>query len=283
MNESLLKQKRLVSISEAATILGVSIDTIRRWDKSGVLHSERPNGKNRYFSKEELDKHKLNQPLLISKAARKLNVSVTTLRRLEMRGLIKPNRNSAGERVFDKDQIENFLKSDYSLRKKQVKKKVPKSHQNEKAIPEIEVLANLPNPNQNQNLQIRSLVSSYVTIALVIFILLVIAGTRNVVLFKTKAIQTLPSPAVLSEAKKAEPETKLKANSNAMLLVQIDSDFLDVNIRQGPTTNSKMLGKAKDGETFEFVSRVPGWYEVKLPNGSKAFIPNTYAIIEEAN
>ncbi len=295
MSNSLPKQKKSVSISEAAKILGVSIDTIRRWDKSGVLHSDRPDGKNRYFSPEELEEHKLNRPLSISEVARKLNVSATTLRRLEMRGLIKPGRNNAGERVFDKDQIENFLKSDYFLRKGKIKKKVPESNQKEKAVPEMEILANQPDPGQNQNLQIRSYVRSYVTIAIALFILLVSVSTGKMVLSKTKTIPPLPSHVALSQTKEPEPEKKLKevagtkveatseASPGAIRLVQINSDSFEINIRQEPTTNSKILGKAKDGETFEFVSQVPGWYEVKLLNGSKGYISDTYTAIKEIN
>jgi excisionase family DNA binding protein len=46
--------KELVSISKAARLLGVSIDTVRRWDKSGKLQSVRPDGKNRHFKISEI-------------------------------------------------------------------------------------------------------------------------------------------------------------------------------------------------------------------------------------
>ena len=50
---------RLVSINEASKQLGVSISTLRRWDKSGVLVAERtPNGHRRY------DLNKINPNLL---------------------------------------------------------------------------------------------------------------------------------------------------------------------------------------------------------------------------
>src|SRR3989344_5458052 len=45
----------LVSIREAAEILGVSIDTLRRWDKSGKLKSIRTQGGHRKYRKSELD------------------------------------------------------------------------------------------------------------------------------------------------------------------------------------------------------------------------------------
>lgn len=50
---------RLISINEASKQLGVSISTLRRWDKSGVLVAEKtPNGHRRY------DLNKINPNLL---------------------------------------------------------------------------------------------------------------------------------------------------------------------------------------------------------------------------
>ncbi len=101
--------KDLLPISRAADILGVSIDTVRRWDKSGKLHSVRPDGKNRYFSLKELVRFKQTQPLTISEAAEKLGVSASTLRRYEARGLIRPARNKRGERAYTKETLSSFL------------------------------------------------------------------------------------------------------------------------------------------------------------------------------
>ena len=50
---------RLIIINEASKQLGVSISTLRRWDKAGILIAERtPNGHRRY------DIHKINPNLL---------------------------------------------------------------------------------------------------------------------------------------------------------------------------------------------------------------------------
>jgi len=118
------KSKDLVSISQAASILGVSIDTVRRWDKAGTLSSSRPDGKNRYFSVDELQKVKLDQPLSISEAARTLKISPSTLRRLEAKGLISPIRNGHGERLYDRHTLEKFLDSEYFIRQKEVEEEV---------------------------------------------------------------------------------------------------------------------------------------------------------------
>ena len=124
MHTSLPKKTKLVPISEAAKVLGVSIDTIRRWDKKGILHSERVDGKNRYFAIDELEKVKFTQPLPISEAAKRLKISPSTLRRIEKQGLITPERNEAGERVYDQESLEKFLNSEYFLRQKGIEETI---------------------------------------------------------------------------------------------------------------------------------------------------------------
>jgi len=47
--------KRLLSIGEASEHLGVSIDTLRRWEKRGRINPLRSPGGHRYFDKVELD------------------------------------------------------------------------------------------------------------------------------------------------------------------------------------------------------------------------------------
>lgn len=41
--------KKLVPIGKAAEYLGVSIDTVRRWNEKGLLYSARPDGKKQIF------------------------------------------------------------------------------------------------------------------------------------------------------------------------------------------------------------------------------------------
>lgn len=49
------KDKNLLTIGEAAKFLGVSIDTLRRWDLKGKLRAIRSSGGHRYYSKEQLE------------------------------------------------------------------------------------------------------------------------------------------------------------------------------------------------------------------------------------
>lgn len=45
-----------LSISDASKILDVSFDTIRRWEKKGLLKAHRAANGHRYFDKNELDR-----------------------------------------------------------------------------------------------------------------------------------------------------------------------------------------------------------------------------------
>ncbi len=101
--------REYVTVSDAASILGVSIDTIRRWEKAGKLHAKRLDGKNRYFPKDELERLKAVQPLSTTEVAKLLKVSPATVRRLEHQGLLLPARNEHGKRLYDRDSVENYL------------------------------------------------------------------------------------------------------------------------------------------------------------------------------
>mgnify|MGYP001566139212 FL=1 len=49
-------ESELIPIGEAAIRLGVSIDTLRRWDESGKLRATRKSpGGNRYYSEKDID------------------------------------------------------------------------------------------------------------------------------------------------------------------------------------------------------------------------------------
>src|SRR3990167_5369858 len=299
MTDSLPNQKKLVLISEAAKILGVSIDTVRRWDKSGVLHSERTDGKNRYFSLDELEKHKTSQPLSISQAAKNLGISPVTLRRLEDKGLIKPERNTAGERVYDKESIKNFQDSAYFLRKKQIKETIvePSREESENIPPEsFESFEKISfKPNLKPHSRIHEL-----AVSVAVFALLVTLGIGNIKLTEAKNLELVaipaPTSAVLSETTELStapdpvstaPEAVSTAPAETVepkkiLTIKIDGSD-SVIIRQKPTTDAKIISLAKDGDTFEFISLNSDWYEVKLADGSIGFISAGYIEMEETN
>lgn len=305
MGDSLPKQKKLVPISAAAKVLGVSIDTIRRWDKSGVLHSERPDGKNRYFSLNELKKHKLCQSLSISEASIELGISATTLRRLETRGLIKPGRNNAGERVYDKKLLESFLNSDYFLRKKQIKQVKNDSIE----IPHLPAQKKEALVNMKPLQRIPELLA-----ATVMFFLLIAIGITNISApvvksplafsFSTKSqapavlsqtaitipqatieAQPAASPVATEEAKlTASPVATEEASLNdttetkpmKIVTVIFEDKSSVANIRKEPSTSSRIIGQAKNGSSYKLISKTTDWYEVKLADGSIGFISAKY-------
>lgn len=284
MGNSLPKQKKLIPISGAAKVLGVSIDTIRRWDKSGVLHSERPNGKNRYFSLYELEKHKLCQPLSISEAAINLSISATTLRRLETKGLIKPKRNNAGERVYDKKLLKSFLNSDYFLRKKQIKE--VKNDPIKKIQVNLKPLQRIPE----------------LLAATVAFFLLLAIGITNISAPVVKSPLAFAfsaksqAPAVLSQTARTIPQATIEAQPTAspvatneaspddttetkpmkIVTVMLEDKSSIANIRKEASTSSRIIGQAKNGSSYELISKTTDWYEVQLADGSIGFIPAKY-------
>lgn len=97
-----------VSIADAAKYLGVSKDTLRRWDKSGIFKSIKIDTNNRYYLLSHLARYKLQKPLSIKEAAQKIGVSPTTLRRLERRNGMKILRDRNGSRIFSNDDLEKI-------------------------------------------------------------------------------------------------------------------------------------------------------------------------------
>ena len=102
----------LVPISEASKILGVSQQTLRRWDEKGKIRSQRPDGKNRYFRVEDLQNLKTNKKFTISEAAEFLGISQTTLRRLDEKGIVPADR-LGDDRVYELGGLEEFMSSQY--------------------------------------------------------------------------------------------------------------------------------------------------------------------------
>ena len=99
----------LVSIGKAAEMLGVSVDTVRRWEKEGRISSTRSDGGHRLFNTKDLqDIAEAKTNLSISKAAEYLGVSVSTLRRYEKQGLITPNRSKGGSRLYSASELDGI-------------------------------------------------------------------------------------------------------------------------------------------------------------------------------
>lgn len=239
MNNSLPSQTKYVPISEAAKFLGVSLDTIRRWDSSGILHSKRLDGKNRYFSFEDLKRNQLDRPLSISEVSKKFNISATTLRRLETRGIVKPARNKAGERVFDSAIIEKFAKSEYFHRKKYTRKQKPVV-KNEASTSQVkENIKPEFNTELNSDQKTRPVLANFIVVSVAAFILLLTVGLGNVFLFKTQNYEVLPLPVVLGGKITAPPLVPVSQYDKPAETSSIVRD--EIQIQEPETTLEKYL------------------------------------------
>jgi excisionase family DNA binding protein len=99
-----------VTVGAAATYLGVSVDTVRRWETGGRLHAVRLDGKNRYFSTQELKQFRAMQPLSTTEVAARLKVSESTVRRLETQGLLVPGRDSNNKRTYSAQEVDRYVR-----------------------------------------------------------------------------------------------------------------------------------------------------------------------------
>lgn len=203
--KKLPSQKNYLPISEAAKYLGVSLDTLRRWDKTSIIKSKRLDGKNRYFSIEDLKKNLSNRPLSISEVSKKFNLSATTLRRLEARGILKPSRNKAGVRMFDSATIESFMKSDYFQRKKHSLNKTKTASKKLSALKKSRSSFNEVPLKKDQDTKSapkqspRPILGHFIAVSGATFVLLLVVGLGNIFLFKTQNYEVLPLPMVLGE------------------------------------------------------------------------------------
>ncbi|MFZ5366467.1 MAG: MerR family DNA-binding transcriptional regulator [Patescibacteria group bacterium] len=69
MNET--NQEGWLSIGEAAKLLRVSKDTLRRWEKQGIIKAHRSPTNRRYYKKQDLDYVFSKKPDLIEKPSEK--------------------------------------------------------------------------------------------------------------------------------------------------------------------------------------------------------------------
>ena len=99
-----------------------------------------------------------------------------------------------------------------------------------------------------------------------LFVVLMALGIRNI---RASAPVT---PAVL------QAETEVEAPPKTWVTVKMADASASANIRQEPTVESKKIGKAKDGDSFELVSENSGWYEIKLADDAHGFMSTEYAV-----
>lgn len=148
--------------------------------------------------------------------------------------------------------------------------------------------------NNDSDLIVRSRLPEILAVSSIMFFVLFGLGLRNIMVSGSSSalplpipIQSRPTPAVLGtentesteDQSEPTPEITPQVSQEALkeiLTVKTEDAFSSVNIRQEPSTDSAKLGKASDGDSFEFVSKDEEWYEVKLPDGQVGFISAKY-------
>lgn len=91
---------------------------------------------------------------------------------------------------------------------------------------------------------------------LIIFFTLVIIAVGNVANFKQKE-----SPATFT------PLPTPTAAAEKMLTIKTESAKTKINIREAPSTSSKVIGKALREEQFVFIKKEKDWYKIKFEDG----------------
>lgn len=99
-------------IGQAAEYLGVSIDTLRRWEEKGKIVAKRPDGRNRVFLVSDLEKTKFGDTLTVAEAAERLSMSASSLRRLSDEGKIKFKLGENGYRLYQISDLEEFVNAE---------------------------------------------------------------------------------------------------------------------------------------------------------------------------
>lgn len=119
------------------------------------------------------------------------------------------------------------------------------------------------------------------------FVLLVGFGMRNVSTETSKTFQALAdnnNKAVLSETVETTPTpVSIPQISKTMAIINVPPEREFVDLYKKSNNFSEKVGEAKDGEMYELVSEIPGWYEIKLTDGKVGFVPSDYANLKETN
>lgn len=93
----------------------------------------------------------------------------------------------------------------------------------------------------------------------------------------------ISSPTPMPTLSELPLQNEVPAPTQAVLEVHITDKSPFVNLRQGPTLASDIVGTAQDGDTFEAISKESGWYKIKLNDNTFGFISPKYSYLIEGD
>lgn len=148
----------------------------------------------------------------------------------------------------------------------------------------------------------RSRKPEFFAVSISSFILLFALGVRSVMNSQAEAtgtshtpVQPTPEVAGLYSDEKVSPTPSPNPTASptftptptpspvpeTIVVIKIEDGSQSVNIRKEPTIVSEVVGKAFQGDAFEFMSEDAGWYQIKLDETTSGFVSPKYAKILE--
>jgi Bacterial SH3 domain len=125
-----------------------------------------------------------------------------------------------------------------------------------------------------------------VILGILAFALLLGLGIKNI-FFNTNTVSEQNKPANVGSSPEGTAKSdglvfdKNATSSAQKIVINISDGSSFVNLREEPTTTSKVVSTAKNGDKFDYLETVNGWYKIKLADSSIAYITINYANIEK--
>jgi len=147
----------------------------------------------------------------------------------------------------------------------------------------IETLARIrKKPASEENTP--SLSKKQITTIIAIFIILFVFGIVNVNIKAQNDNQTAPLQDPQSSSPLVYPANQDGSNAlhepNLKLIVVIKDGSPSVNIVEKASVYSDVIGKAQNGEVYEYTQKINGWYEIKINDEEVGYIFEDYIEIE---
>ena len=201
------EKKDLLSIGQASEYLGVSIDTLRRWEKKGKVEGLRSPGGHRYYEKKQLDnlfgkKYERVEPTIRRSFVKKENEdiredisSITDVKEIIQEDIFVLDRPVRGFEIPNINPVRVTREQSIPPTQVYVEETVQISQSSVLTPPAQNPVPTTPTPQNTQNVSKHSLSISFdnnkilIITAIVLFIIMVI-----IVLFIIRSSQEILSP-----------------------------------------------------------------------------------------
>lgn len=100
--------KRCYSISEMAKAIGVSVSTLRNWDKKGYLKANRTPTNRRYYTSDQVAMFAPEKTLTTGQAAKYLGLTVDQLQYLDKTERLTALRTDTGRRHYKASDLSAY-------------------------------------------------------------------------------------------------------------------------------------------------------------------------------